>query len=254
MKTKLLTLFIGLAGTFSLYSQTSQKTDYLLDKKYFKSEGAEFVPTGSYTDATGKIISVQAFFMTNEITNKEYREFVDYVVSHPDSSLYYFDRKKEGSFIKQQVPFSTIRYKLIDSLAMAKKYPSGSDLNNKYKSYFTDKKFDDYPVVGVSYSAAKYYCIWKTRAENATLQKEGTGLINDFRVPAKEELEYAQSFSPNFAKKAEAEVDRSRSGKPDKLGLYNLFGNVDELNSSIINSDAPSGHVGFRMVSTFLGQ
>jgi formylglycine-generating enzyme required for sulfatase activity len=254
MTTKLLSLFICLAGTFSLCSQTSQKTDYLFDKKYFKAEGAEFVPTGSYTNASGKTISVQAFFMTNEVTNKEYREFVDYVVSHPDSSLYYFNRKKEGGFSKQQVPFSQIRYDLIDSSAMAKKYPSGSDLHNKYKNYFSDKKFDDYPVVGVSYSAAKYYCIWKTRAENATLQKEGIGLINDFRVPAKEELEYAQSFSPNSAKKSENEVDRSRSGKPDKLGLYNLFGNVDELNSSVTNSHAPSGQIGFRMVSTFLGK
>ena len=254
MRTKLLTFIIGIIGTFSLYSQTSQKTSYILDKNYFQSIGAEFVPTGGYTDPSGKTISVQAFFMTNEITNKEYREFVDYVVSHPDSSLYYFDRKKEGVFFKKQVRFSHIRKDLVDSSAMAKKYPSGSDLNTKYKNYFTDKHYDDYPVVGVSPDAAECYCIWRTRLENETLKKKGKGLINDFRVPMKEEFEYAQSFSKPLQKKSETEGDKSKSGKPDRLGIYNLYNNVDEWTSPMENVVASTGLVGFRMVSTFLGK
>lgn len=253
MTTKLLTLIIGITGTFSLYSQTSLKSPYILDKKFFQTKGAEYVPTGSYKDASGKTVSVQAFFMTNEVTNKEYKEFLDYVVSHPDSSLYYYERKDGSTFIRQ-VPFSQIRPTLIDSLAMAKKYPHGTDLYNKYKNYFSDKKYDDFPVVGVSYDAAKYYCIWKTRLENETLKKNGMGLMNDFRVPLKEELEYAQSLSPNVSKKSDTEVDKSKSCKPDKLGLYNLFGNVDELNSSLGATQTSSGQVGFRMVSTFLGK
>ena len=78
--------------------------------------------------------------------------------------------------------------------------------------------------------------------------------MNDFRIPVKEELEYAQSFSPNVSKKSDPEVDKSKSGKPDKLGLCNLFGNVNELNSSLGTAQTSSGQVGFRVVSTFLGK
>ncbi len=253
MTARLLPLFMVLSGTFSMYSQTKQSPTNGLDKTYFKSKGAEFVPTGSYIDASGNIISVHAFFMTNEVTNKEYREFADDVVAHPDSSLYYFDRS-EASVSKQQVRFSQIREILIDTLAMAVKYTTGSERYNKYKTYFTNKNYDDYPVVGVSYEAAKYYCIWKTTRENAALKKEGRGLMNDFRVPQKEELEYAKSFSKSRQGMPVKEVNKSKSGKPDKLGLYNLSGNVEELNSSKATSQTSAIPTGFRMVSTFLGK
>jgi len=44
------------------------------------------------------------------------------------------------------------------------------NLSKDYKNYFTDNKYNDYPVVGVSFKLAEYFCIWKT--ENSITQRQ----------------------------------------------------------------------------------
>lgn len=278
MAIKLPALFTGILLAGSAFAQSEHTGTYVMDKSFFQSRGAAYVPTGSYKDASGQIISVQAFFITNQVSNKEYRAFTDYVAAHPDSALYYIDIKKPAALPAEgekpgktryvhKLPFRQIQSLLIDSLALAKQFPEGSESYTMHKNYFTDKKFENYPVVGVPYEAAKYYCIWKTTQENNNLKKTGKNLINDFRVPTREEFEYAQSLSQQTAT-ASGEIAETNSGAPDKLGTHNLRSNVDEWTSSMDesgknvvmhkaadnNEPEAAALSGFRMVCTYLGR
>ncbi|MBI4947307.1 MAG: SUMF1/EgtB/PvdO family nonheme iron enzyme [Bacteroidetes bacterium] len=213
----------------------------------YDPKGTTYVHTGSYrakknnADTATSLISVQSFFITNEITNKEYREFTDYANSHLNDSIMRVElgeKTPTRNFKIISHTYKEIIKSLIDSTAMAKEYSDNSEMHNKYKNYFTDKKFDNYPVVGVSYNAARYYCIWKTtqEEENKILKKKGQSVFFNFRVPLIEESDYVSSISANSeasgAKAEVQEVQEVKSGKPNQRGLYNLSGNVSEWTSS----------------------
>jgi len=270
------------------YSQLfSQKNDSLLfgvkDRVSFEGnpKGMQFVPMGSFemvTESGKKIISIQAFWMSNEITNKEFREFTDYAKLHGNDSIYWFQKSKniQENKIIYKYSYKEIAGILIDSMAMPKEYPENSKEYAFYKNYFTDKKFDHYPVVGVSYQSARFYCIWKTNMENLKLKKEGKQLMNDYRIPTDEEWCYAADICKNTKQEHKPEIKKSKSGKKNKLSLHNLFGNVSEWTSTTISDkkkqlrgaswknknknnfvlpeNSSNGHTGFRIVRTFIGQ
>ena len=181
-------------------------------------------------------VSVEAFYMSNEITNKEYREFTDWAKKNTNDTLYQAnytvsvvtDSKRgitKDTIIMKLTPIkiSEILNDLIDLSAMYK-------LDNKYKDYFTDKRYDDYPVVGVSKKMAEYYCIWKTDTENKIREEQGLPKNHTYRVPLESEWEYvAQQSSDNINKSKKATtIQKSDEGIPDIWGLAHLGDNVSE--------------------------
>lgn len=246
-----LVLLIGLLSLSFVKAQTNLRSGYISQKKYFQSRGLQFVLTGSYTDSSGKTIFVHAFFLSDKITNQEFREFVQDVLAHPDSSFHYFNLNKDGSVFKEKMSYRQVSRMLLDSFAMADQFAPGSALHTQYQNYFTASKYNDYPVVGISLNGARFYCIWRTLQENVKMQNSGQGLINDYRVPAKEELEYAIFFSPVREKTVDCKIDKSRSGKPEHLQLHPITDNVGELNQSSVHLK-PSANTGFRIVTTSL--
>ncbi len=256
-------------------------TGFAQKPKHFEPEpkGMKFVPQGSFqmkdVSGTMKSVSLDAFWMSNEITNAEYREFVDYAKQHPDEELSWVDlsamatAKKDGKEVNaanntRSIKFSELSEKLVPA-------------NIPVSDYFKDKKFDNYPVAGVTYLNARYFCMWKTQKENKELASKGKPNVQEYRLPMEAEWAYAASQSGAGAIAKSKTVLPVKSGKPNKLGLCNLSDNVAEWtatpgegNERIIRGaswkDLPSvdlrkgmdennstADVGFRIVRSFVG-
>lgn len=277
MKKSITTIVIFIF-MISLYSQT--KT---IDSK---PKGMEFVPQGSFEmkitrNSQTKIskVSVDAFWMSNEITNVEYREFVDWAKNNPDKKLYQakysvevFTDPKKGStrdtMILKLIPIevSTFNSDMIDPLSLEK-------VNKDFKDYFKNKKYNDYPVVGVSFKMAEYFCIWKTLFENEQMKEKGLPNVQSYRLPLETEWEYVAQ-QPIIKADKNGLVQKVNEGNTNEWGLFHLDNNVSEwvtsrLDASIvrggswksensiserqlINPDSKEPYIGFRIVRSYL--
>lgn len=232
-----ITLTLSLILVFSLTISFKQSKLQSI-KMVFIPQGqfnAKMIIIGSDTLRNANV-SVEAFYMSNEITNKEYREFTDWAKKNTNDTLYQAnytvsvvsDSKRgvtKDTIIRKLTPIkvSEILNDLIDLSALYK-------LDNKYKDYFTDKRYDDYPVVGVSKKMVEYYCIWKTDTENKIREEQGLPKNHTYRVPLETEWEYvAQQSSDNINKSKKATtIQKSDEGIPDIWGLAHLGDNVSE--------------------------
>ncbi|MFT5858598.1 MAG: sulfatase activating formylglycine-generating enzyme [Flavobacteriaceae bacterium] len=132
-----------------------------LDRKKYA-----YIPSGSYLHE-GTPISVQAFHIQrHEVTNLEYRTFI-------------FDLLIEGK--KDAFLRATPNQKLWTSALH-------DSLENLQNEYFSDHKYDDFPVVNISQEGAKMYCNWITLETNNT---RGSEPMNDARIPELLEWTYA---------------------------------------------------------------
>ena len=232
---KLITSIVSLLFMINMIAQ-----DKTFDPK---PKGMEFVPAGSFKmkrtwapEPKMVNVSVEAFWMSNEITNGEYREFVDWAKSNPDKKLYQTkfsqetvidskDGNMKDTVIVKIIPIdvSTLIPDMIDPSAMEK-------VNKNYKNYFTDKKYNDCPVVGVSFNQAQYYCIWKTGMENQRLKEKGLPNIHSYRIPLESEWEYAaqQSLNTKSPTKDIKLIQKVNEGNPNSFNLFHFDDNVSE--------------------------
>jgi formylglycine-generating enzyme required for sulfatase activity len=135
-----------------------QKKKMIKALSKFDSKEYTYVPSSSYS-YNGVPVSVQAFHMQRkEVTNLEYRTFL--------FDLLIQDRKEEFLLA---APDQTLWTKaLADSLI---------GLQN---DYFSDHKYNDFPVVNVSQKGVEMYCKWITTETNKTRENDP---INDVRIP-----------------------------------------------------------------------
>jgi beta-lactamase regulating signal transducer with metallopeptidase domain len=100
-----------------------------------------------------------------------------------------------------------------------------------YKDYFSNKKYSDFPVVGVSLQQAMNYCKWLTRIENQKLKSKGKPPVYDYRIPSEVEWVYASFGGKNPGDAAipiSLQLTKVSSNKPNGWGLYNMLNNVSE--------------------------
>jgi formylglycine-generating enzyme required for sulfatase activity len=177
--------------------------------------------------------------------------------------------------IPEFISMTDLLPKLIDSTALYK-------LDKNYKDYFTDEKYNDYPVLGVSRNAAEYFCDWKTNFEIVT-EKVGRGKSKmyiskgpgtKFRLPLELEWEYAANQPLKKKQVSNLPLRETNVGSINKWGIAHLTDNVSEwvisprdtlaigrggswkTNSNIsdrqwINPDSSNGYTGFRIVRTY---
>jgi len=122
--------------------------------------------------------------------------------------------------------------------------------------YFWHPSFDDYPVVGVSWTQANAFSHWRTDYMNTALRKNGIVDVMAYRLPLETEWEYAArggldlsmypwggpytrnyegcflaNFKPlrgNYIDDGNVYAGKVGSYEPNEYGLYDMAGNVAE--------------------------
>ena len=147
-----------------------------IDQEYILIPGGKF----KYS-VTNRIESVSdIYFAKYPVTNKQYRRFIDYLA---DKESELMERLPIDQFIQKLIQFSKT-IKGFDSY-LEKDYKVRVD---QFRSrYDEDKEFgeDDQPVVGITWYAARAYCLWLSCLE--FIEQED----NMYRLPNEIEWEWA---------------------------------------------------------------
>jgi sulfatase modifying factor 1 len=132
-----------------------------------------------------KQITIGPFLIDDtEITNNEYRQFI---VDIMEDSL---DVLGEQFIYEELYPDTTAWTRDFT-------YHMGDPM---MEYYFDHPAFDDYPVVGVDWDAAKYFCDWRTNYYNDYRISIGEVPMPRFRLPSEAEWEYAARGGRDLAK------------------------------------------------------
>ena len=215
--------------------------------------GMVLIPSGSYMmgqadeDVTAssvsfnKRVTVAQFYMDDtEITNNEYRQFTNVMMTDSISVL------GEEKIIAEYYPDTSVWSKDFT-------YHNGDPMT---EYYFSSPAFDMYPAVGISWTAARYFCEWRTKAYNDYRTSEGMFIAPRFRLPSEAEWEWAArggkasakypwgnpyvangkgcllaNFKPhrgNYDADGYAYTAPANQFNPNDYGLYNMAGNVSE--------------------------
>ena len=166
---------------------------------------------------------------------------------------------------------------LIDTFALQKEFPVNSEDFNKFKNYFTDKRYENYPVVGITQNVARLYCLWRTTMQNKTMKLKGLSYVQDYRLLQDTEWLYVADICKASEEKNSAGIQKVSSGKSNKLVLCFLFGNVAEWTANsdntkayarggswkdtsgsefrrMLEKEASAGYIGFRIIRSSLGK
>ena len=134
------------------------------------------------------------------------------------------------------------------------------------KNYFWHPAYDNYPIVGVTWTQCNAFNVWRTQnLMNGWLQSNGEPFINDFRLPTEAEWEYAArggldlapypwggpyirnrqgcflgNFKPlsgNYTDDGGFHTVPVDSYSPNDYGLYQMAGNVAEWTSTAFDEE-----------------
>jgi formylglycine-generating enzyme len=132
-----------------------------------------------------KQVTIGSFFMDDsEITNNEYRQFIENIMVDSLSIL------GEDFVMKELYPDTTVWVKDFA-------HHMGDPL---LAYYWWHPAFDEFPVVGVDWEAARYFCRWRTAYLNDFRASVGEFPMPDFRLPSEAEWEYAARGGRDMAK------------------------------------------------------
>jgi formylglycine-generating enzyme len=206
---------------------------------FIMGQADEDVPTSQV--ALNKRVTVGMFYMDDtEITNNEYRQFTQAMLTDSISIL------GEEKIMSELYPDTSVWKKDFT-------YHNGDPMT---EYYFSNPAFDSYPVVGVSWQAARYFCDWRSKIYNDYRKNQDMYLAPKFRLPTEAEWEWAarggkasskypwggpyasnqkgcylSNFKPH---RGDYDADGYTYTAPanaynaNDFGLYNMAGNVSE--------------------------
>lgn len=185
----------------------------------------------------------EGFYLSHEITNKEYREFTDWMKINPNESIYLINdtstfvknpktgKTREMIFhLPKRIDVSEIMNEFIVSKA-----PYSPD--SEHQNYYSDERYNDYPVLGVSKRMAEYYCSWKTKSETIIIYdsiagNSGMSMSQEYtyRLPTEKEWDFV---AQHYAKKdnqnpTNKEIQSSDETGSIETGILHLDDNVSE--------------------------
>jgi formylglycine-generating enzyme required for sulfatase activity len=143
-----------------------------------------------YYFSNNRTAYVDQFLISNhEVSNKEYRDFVDWVrinqsenttdtlsVPYQYYNTYSFFDRRELKVITSRETVNVYP----NTQCWLTEFPQLKQSKQFSNDYFTDVGFNDYPVVGVSWVQAQAYCIWRTDRLNEEILKQENIVITDF--------------------------------------------------------------------------
>ena len=169
--------------------------------------GMAFIPAGSFV-----------LKRTDGSTNKEFKVTIDpYWMSQTEVSV-----KQYYEYLNSVKKDSTSQF-----------YETAKPNFSKapFKDYFVDKKYLEFPIVGVSLQQAVNFCIWMTNKENQKLRSKGKPPVQNYRIPSEVEWIYA-SFGGKNPEEIPVpditELSKVSVNKPNDWGLFNMNSNVSE--------------------------
>jgi len=220
------------------------------------------------------------FWNTQDYPDEEYSEVMDQLqvtteefgsISEFDTSLlkYSYLSKDKSNLVNvsKKNNYAEVDINVYpDTLVWAKDF-SYSHNDVMVKNYFWHAAYEEYPVVGVSWTQAKAFCNWRTKKKNDYLKVTGSGVqVPEFRLPTEAEWEFAArggiengkypwggpyaidkegyylaNFKPkrnNLAADGFTYTVEAKSYYANDYGLYNMSGNVSEWTSTAYNPSA----------------
>lgn len=138
-----------------------------------------------------KQVTIGGFYMDDtEITNNEYRQFVVAMSTDDTAGI--------GNLNAEQLALMTGKKYYPDTTVWMRDFSHHmGDPMMEY--YYMHPAFDQYPVVGVSYKAAKLFCKWRTGFLNKARSDAGLFGLPSFRLPSEAEWEYASRGGRDLA-------------------------------------------------------
>lgn len=144
--------------------------------QYILIRGGNYI----FSDTKENVTVPDLYVAKYPVTNKRYRSFINFLAGNPSDNVAKLSLKSYQDTLFALANSKDVADKGFDNYLKSKR-----DLMDLFRSaYDEDRKFnkDDQPVVGVSWYAARAYCLWLTMLA-------GNGI--EYRLPTEKEWEWA---------------------------------------------------------------
>jgi hypothetical protein len=188
MKKNILTLIILIITsiTSTIFSQVESRFINM-----------HFIPEGELVEDSVRKVTFNSFWISNQITNSEFREFWNYALNNPQDELIWAEMSlSKGEKPSSQTVIQKIKYSELVKDALI-------ETNWPIADYFVSQEFNSSPVIGVSENLAKYFCIWKTSMVYESLDEKERESGYTYYVPSSLQTMYARKLKPTLFSKEE---------------------------------------------------
>lgn len=143
------------------------------------------IPKGNYEFSEQGIEqskSINAFWISHEVTYKDFLPFVTYLQENQEDSLAWVDWKNynQTQSIKQSTRYISHK-KLLESITASLLNTDGKLFAKVNKQAL--KSVKNYPVKGITYQVANFYCVWKSQIARENTKEITKHLLWIFDYP-----------------------------------------------------------------------